>query len=136
MTVEVDVKNGKTSCFSSGNMQVFYHHVYEYQKGLRDLILHTSELSDLEEIKQVLERKEIQYFIQYLKNDHMNVFFGSDICINVIREIGKASLVDYTPQEDFILGIMLGYDRKIQCRRFLDMRMKKNGVLNTFPNGK
>ncbi len=126
MTVEVDIKNGKTSCFSSGNMQVFYHHVYEYEKGLRDLILHTTVVSDLEEIKQVLERRDIRYSIQYLKNGHMNVFFGSDICINVITEIGKTSLVDYTPEEDFILGIMLGYDRKVQCRRFLDLKERSN----------
>jgi hypothetical protein len=124
MTVEVDIKNGKTSCFSSGNMQVFYHHVYEYQKGLRDLILHTTVISDLEEIKKVLEGRNISYTIQHLKNGHMNVFFGSDICINVIMEIGKTSLVDYTPEEDFILGIMLGYDRKVQCRRFLDMNRR------------
>lgn len=122
MTVEIDVKNGTTSCFSNGNMQVFYHHVYEYEKGLRDLILHTTATADLDEIKKVLERKEIKHTIQFLTNGHMDVFFGSDICINVIIEIGKISLVDYTPEEDFILGIMLGYDRKVQCRRYLDIR--------------
>jgi hypothetical protein len=40
----------------------------------------------------------------------------------VIRAIGKTSLSDYTPEEDFILGTMLGYGRLQQCVRYIRMR--------------
>ena len=38
--------------------------------------------------------------------------------------IGKASLSDYTPEEDFILGTMLGYSRLQQCSRYLTRKDK------------
>jgi hypothetical protein len=50
------------------------------------------------------------------------VFFGADECVAVIRAIGKTSLSDYTPEEDFILGTMLGYGRLQQCARYIRMR--------------
>ena len=35
------------------------------------------------------------------------------------------SLSDLTDEEDFILGVMLGYDRLKQCERYL--KRKRNG---------
>ncbi|MBN2063189.1 MAG: DUF2023 family protein, partial [Sedimentisphaerales bacterium] len=35
---------------------------------------------------------------------------------------GKPKLSDFTPEEDYILGIMLGYDRLKQCQRYVSMK--------------
>lgn len=105
-------------------MTVFQHHLYEYRKGLRNLILHTVRLRHRPAIEARLERLGISYLIQELANGNMNVFFGAEECVAVIRAIGRDSLSDYTPEEDFILGTMLGYDRCQQCRRYLHMHAR------------
>jgi len=105
-------------------MQVFVHHIYEYEKGLRNLVLHTTSQDNLEMIQMKLSKRKINYKIYKTKNDKLNVFFGAKECIEVINKIGKDFLVDYTAEEDFILGIMLGYDRKKQCKRFIEYKNK------------
>jgi hypothetical protein len=106
----------------SENTHVFFHHIYEYKKGLRNLILHTTAQINETKIRAQLERKQIAYVIYPLGRDKINVFFGESICIEVVRKIGKTSLSDYTDEEDFMLGIMLGYDRKQQCERYLQRK--------------
>ncbi len=102
-------------------MKVFNHHIYEYRKGLRNLILHTVSKEYRHQIETKLEKLNIAYQIYSLGNGNINVFFGAKECVDVIKTIGKVSLSDYTPQEDFILGTMLGYDRLLQCRRYLEL---------------
>lgn len=108
----------------SENTHVFLHHIYEYKKGLRNLILHTTIKENESKIRERLERDRIAYHIYPLGRQKINVFFGEQTCIDVIQQIGKASLAEYTDEEDFILGIMLGYDRRKQCERYL--QRKKN----------
>lgn len=102
-------------------MKVFYHHIYEYRKGLRNLILHTVSAEHQGQIEDRLSRGGIAYKIYPLTNGNINVFFGARECVDIVKAIAKSSLTDYTPQEDFILGTMLGYDRLVQCRRFLGL---------------
>ena len=99
-------------------MKVFYHHVYEYRKGLRNLVLHTVDAKYQPFIEERLFQAGITYEIYRLRKN-INVFFGNEKCVEVIRRIGKSNLSDYTPEEDFILGTMLGYDRLGQCERYL-----------------
>jgi hypothetical protein len=102
-----------------GHLKVFNHHVYEYRKGLRDLALQT--LPDEHEVWVTarLEKLGIDHLAYPAGREHINIFLGDAACLNVIRRIGKIDLSRYTPQEDFILGIMLGYDRRQQCARYL-----------------
>ena len=102
-------------------MRVFHHHIYEYRKGLRNLILHTISSECRELVQEKLEKYDIAYVIYPLKNGNINVFFGAPECVDVIKTIGKPNLAEYTPDEDFILGTMLGYDRLQQCTRFLQL---------------
>ena len=106
-------------------MKVFNHHVYEYRKGLRNLILYTTCADDMEIIKKRLERIKIEYEIYKLGTNKINVFFGSTDCIEIIKSINKLNLNEYTPEEDFILGTMLGYCRKQQCIRYLKLKSKQ-----------
>ena len=104
-------------------MQVFGHHLYEYKKGLRNLVLHTIAKEHIELVIRRLQVARIDYEIYPAGNDtRVNVFFGASESIAVIRRIGKSDLNDYTPEEDFMLGIMLGYERSQQCKRYLKRR--------------
>lgn len=105
-------------------MQVFVHHIYEYEKGIRNLILHTMDSASINLAEKKLISKNIAYKIYKIKNGRYNIFFGDLSCIKVIEKIGKTNLSEYTPEEDFILGIMLGYDRKKQCDRYLLLNEK------------
>ena len=107
-------------------MEVFRHHIYEFKKGLRNLILHTAPAGDVPEIVRTLEGQGIAFKLSYLRNGHVNVFFGHPDCIAVLDIFGDKSLSDYTREEDFILGIMLGYGRLEECRRYVMLNKKEN----------
>ncbi|MFA8437224.1 MAG: DUF2023 family protein [Marinifilaceae bacterium] len=106
-------------------MQVFVHHLYEYKKGLRNLILHTTKRQNEARIVAKLESDGIRYLIQSVGSDKINVFFGADNCVDVVGNFIHKSLSDLTHEEDFILGIMLGYDRLKQCERYLLRKSKE-----------
>lgn len=106
----------------SENTHVFLHHVYEYKKGLRNLILHTTSKENENKIRERLDREQIAHVIYPLGQSKINVFFGESVCVDVIKKIDKVYLYDYTDEEDFLLGIMLGYDRKKQCERYLQRK--------------
>ncbi len=86
------------------------------------MILHTLEKSKIELVESRLKKENIDHVIYAVDDKKINVFFGAKECIDVVRKINKKSLVDYSPEEDFILGIMLGYGRKKQCERYLKMK--------------
>ncbi|MFZ2071790.1 MAG: DUF2023 family protein [Halobacteriota archaeon] len=109
-------------------MEVFIHHIQEYKKGLRTLVLHTTKASERDAIEKKLKREMIDYYIQKVNGTKINVFFGNSICIDVIKQMNFESLSNLTDEEDFILGTMLGYDRLKQCERYL--KRKRNGTNN------
>ena len=101
-------------------MVVLAHHIYEYNKGLRNLVLHTMNASNREKAECKLRSNHIKYYIQVVNAKKINVFFGADECVEVIKRIvADKSLNELTPAEDFILGTLLGYDKKQHCTRLL-----------------
>lgn len=100
-------------------MEVFIHHIYEFRKGLRNLVLYTGSLNELSSIKKRLDQDSISYLIQPVGREKINVFFGNPICVDVVSRFVDKRLCDLTPEEDFMLGIMLGYDRIQQCLRYV-----------------
>ncbi|MDR2084488.1 MAG: DUF2023 family protein [Bacteroidales bacterium] len=118
-------------------MKVLAHHIYEYKKGLRNLVLHTldASLKPLAELK--LQQQNIDYIIRYVTPSKINLFFGKPECVRVIDKIGDKNLNKFTPEEDFILGTMLGYDRLQQCHRYLKKKEQENVKIeevNNFEN--
>ena len=105
-------------------MKVFIHHIYEYEKGLRNLILHTTNTANKMEVIGKLEKRNISYKIYSVNENKINVFFGSIAAIDVVKTMNLEKLSTMSDEEDFILGIMLGYDRMKQCERFV---LRKNG---------
>lgn len=109
-------------------MDVFFHNLYEYLKGLRNLCLCTLKDNYEDRIIDRLEKEGIAYQIHHICDDKINVYFGDRECIEIVDSFNKVCLYDLTPQEDFILGIMLGYDRLKQCERYLQKNSLKNTV--------
>jgi len=110
-------------------MRILSHHIYEYKKGLRSLILHTMDSSFEEEVRSRLKKHDIPYLIRYVTEEKINVFFGSPSCIRVLQLIGDKPLAEFSVEEDFVLGTMLGYGLTQQCERFENRKNKYPGGL-------
>lgn len=110
-------------------MKVLVHHIYEYKKGVRHLVLHTLPTVLLEEAERKLRQQGIDYVIRPINGTRVNIFFGDAECVDVVRKIGDKKLNKFTPEEDFMLGIMLGYDRLRQCKRYLQQKEHKTAFL-------
>jgi hypothetical protein len=54
----------------------------------------------------------------------LNLYFGKKECLDAIRLIATRPLNELTPEEDFILGAMLGYDICAQCERYCERKGK------------
>ncbi|HEC93481.1 MAG TPA: DUF2023 family protein [Candidatus Atribacteria bacterium] len=106
-------------------MRIFAHHLYEYKKGLRSLALYTGSTEEKEAIEKKLKKENIDYYIQKNNDVRMNVFFGDSVCIKMIKQMKFKQLSNLTEEEDFILGIMLGYDRLKQCERYLKRKVTR-----------
>lgn len=105
-------------------MKVFLNHVYEFKKGVRQMVLYTTSRKSEDFITQRLTNQKINYVIQPVSANKINVFFGRIECINAIEHFVTRPLNQLTPEEDFILGAMLGYDLRAQCRRYCDKKVK------------
>ena len=104
--------------------RIFGHHLYEYNKGLRDLVLFTARASSRDAIEKSLDKKKVAYHVQKVNEGRVNVFFGDRLCIDVVKQMSLKSLSDLSDEEDFILGVMLGYNRLQQCERYLGRKNK------------
>lgn len=112
-------------------MQVLNHHIYEFKKGVREMILCTLSGSLEEKVKTRLEKDGIPYMIQKQINGNINVFFGKEDCLLVACNLcaGKP-LNKLTPEEDFMLGILLGYNLCEQCKRYSKRKNESKAILD------
>lgn len=100
-------------------MSLFEHQLYEYKKGVRPMVLLTLAAEEKGAVLSRLDSMKVSYLTVPLGVDRVNLFFGDPTCIEVMRKIGKTSLTQLSPEEDFILGTLLGYDVNQQCQRYL-----------------
>ena len=100
-------------------MEILTHHIYEYNKGLRSLVLYTMNTEEQSKTEDLLKSRGITYCFSKVSSNKMNLFFGDEVCIKIIKSFGDKLLSDYTDEEDFMLGTMLGYDRIQQCERYI-----------------
>ena len=114
-------------------MKVFFHHIYEFRKGLRNLVLYTGPANEREAVEQRLRRENIACVIQAVGASKINVFFGNPICVEVARRFAGKPLNELSPEEDFMLGIMLGYDRIQQCARFSSLASRRENPESNNP---
>ncbi len=90
------------------------------------MVLHTMLAGQKDEVEKLLKKRGICFFTQNVTLNKINIFFGNPDCIEVIKSFGNISLSEYSPEQDFILGILLGYDSDIQCKRYLSKKDKVN----------
>lgn len=107
-----------TTILNPVELKVFMNHVYEYKKGVRRMILDTMNKRYEDFAVKRLKSQGISFFIQRLGEDKINLFFGREECINVLRVLIDCPLNELSPEKDFILGTMLGYDVCGQCERY------------------
>ncbi len=100
-------------------MELFKNLIYEYKKGMRDLALYTCAEGDKQDYKNLLELTKTPYCIYELENCKVNIFLGNPKCLEILSKFSNTNLSKITPEEDFILGIMLGYSREEQYSRIL-----------------
>lgn len=101
------------------------HHIYEFKKGVRGLFLHTLRNGEARELVRKLERENIRYSVNSLNSRISNVFFGKTVFIEMVEHFGSRKLNELSVEEDFILGIMLGYAKEQQCQRYLFRKSKE-----------
>ncbi len=95
--------------------------LYEYKKGVRRLAMYTcSEAESAFHLKK-LRNSGIAHVVSEVSNGNVNIFFGDCPCISIVESFGKKRLNDFDEKEDFILGVLLGYDITKQCERYMNM---------------
>ena len=106
-------------------LKVFLNHIYEFKKGVRQMVLYTTNKKyEAFAVKRLTDQK-ISYVIQPVGNGRINLFFGrkgmyrSNPSFLVRQPLNKLS-----PEEDFILGAMLGYDICAQCERYCERKVR------------
>jgi hypothetical protein len=111
-------------------MKVLMNHIYELHKGVRHMVLFTCNKKYSELAIQRLESQGIPYLLQPAGQQNLNVYFGRRECLEAIRLIVTRPLNQLTPEEDFILGAMLGYDICAQCERYCKRKGKCDECIN------
>ncbi len=94
-------------------------YVYEIKKGTKPMALLTVPVELSKKITDKIKKNGLSFCVREVGKKH-NIFFGSDVCIDIVRSFQDKKLSALSPQEDFILGIMLGYNRVEQCSRYLN----------------
>ncbi len=112
------------------DLKVFLNHVYEYKKGVRRMVLYTVNRKYEAFAIARLKSQHIDFVIQPVTDTRINLFFGRTECIQAIRHMVTRPLNQLTPEEDFILGAMLGYDICAQCERYCIRKRKMNKAYN------
>ena len=92
------------------------------QKGVRRMILFTCNRRFEAFATNRLCRQSIDYVVQPAGKENVNVYFGRKECLDAIRLFVTRPLNELTPEEDFILGAMLGYDICAQCERYCERK--------------
>ncbi len=105
-------------------LNVFLNHIYELKKGVRQMVLYTTNKKFENFAVNRLKNHRIQFVIQQVDDERINLFFGKSDCIKAIRMMVTRPLYELTPEEDFILGAMLGYDICGQCKRYCTRKQR------------
>jgi len=96
------------------------HCLYELRKGVRQLFLLTMSQREARAVQQRLLRERVSVHVQGVSSTKLNLYFGQSSYVEIARRIAVRPLNQLSPEEDFMLGILLGYERGQQCNRYLD----------------
>ena len=122
--LQMMMDNGVGQMVVPSEIKVLMNHIYEYKKGVRRMILFTCPRRFEQQACSRLESQSIDYVVQPAGRENVNVYFGRRECLDAIRLFVTRPLHELTPEEDFILGAMLGYDICVQCERYCERKNK------------
>lgn len=108
------------------DLKVLSNHIYELQKGVRQMVLFTCPKQYEDCTKKRLCSQNMDFVLQPAGKNNLNFYIGRKECLNAIRLIVTRPLNELSPEEDFILGAMLGYDLCAQCNRYCERCKKRN----------
>ncbi len=110
------------------DMKLFMHQIYEFRKGVRNLVLCTMRPACADVVRERLDGLGIAHLTQPVSPEKVNLYFGAKMCLDTVKTFVHKPLCRLSPAEDFMLGAMLGYDIKQQCERFCK-RIRMNRFL-------
>lgn len=113
-----------------GEMRMVMHHIYEFKKGIRHMVLCTLCPTCAEIVIERLRKQEIDYLVHRAGTRNINLFFGDRACLDAVSEFSHKPLNMLTPEEDYMLGTMLGYDITLQCRRFCERKKRASHMIS------
>lgn len=99
-------------------MKVLMNHIYEYQKSVRQMVLYTFNRRYADFAIKRLANQSIDYMVCPAGEQTINLFFGCKECLDAVRFVANKPLNTLSPEEDFMLGALLGYDIRRQCERY------------------
>ncbi|MEF2071376.1 DUF2023 family protein [Consotaella aegiceratis] len=100
--------------------RILSHSLYEFKKGVRPLFMITVEEVELPRLLERLMADAVDYHVHTASGTKANLFFGKPLLVETVRTLVTKPLCHLTAEEDFILGVLLGYDREQQCARLLE----------------
>jgi hypothetical protein len=109
-------------------MMVLSHLIYEIRKGVRKLALITVTMEQHKTVIKRIQKAGIAYSLLQSSKQQVNIVFGSQECLTVIESFGEQNLCRLSAEQDFILGVFLGYDLHQQCQRYLYQKQKRKAA--------
>ena len=70
-----------------GEIRIFLNHIYEFKKGVRNMVLYTMSKEHEEFAIRRLKNQKISYMIQEVGTNKINLFFGKAECMEAMRHI-------------------------------------------------
>ena len=109
----------RRSDLKAATLKIFHHHLHELAKGLRPLAMMTLTVEEAVLVVGELVASVTPHHVQWACRDEVDVVFGRPAAVATARLLLERRLCDLTDEQDFMLGILLGYDREQQCLRYL-----------------
>ena len=102
-------------------LKVFLNHIYEYKKGVRQMVLYTTNKKYKTFAINRLKSQRIPFVIQPVDEERINLFFGKAECINAIRLMVTRPLNLLSPEEDFIFFWIRYFDLDCDYSEYINM---------------
>ncbi|HEY0327505.1 MAG TPA: DUF2023 family protein [Rhodopseudomonas sp.] len=110
---------GQSVDLNGAALQIFNHHLYELAKGMRPLAMMTMTAAAAGPVIARLEGRGIAHHVHEACPERVNVVFGCRPAVKAVRGFMVGPLCELSAEHDFMLGVLLGYDREMQCVRYL-----------------
>ena len=90
------------------NMKMLLHHIYEFRKGVRDLVLCTLCPTCAGLLIERLRSQGIDYLLQPVTEQKVNLYFGKRSCLDAVQTFVDKPLNKLTPRGGFHAGHHVG----------------------------